>query len=218
MQIDLPPDALGKCLDEVGMAFLFARRLHPAMRHVAPVRSELGAPTLFNLLGPLTNPAGVDRQVIGVASPEALELISGALAELGCEHALVLHGRDGLDEVSLATPVDAVEIRNGAREPRVLDASSFGLPQASPGVARVETLEESVGTIREIFDGAPGPRADIVVANAALTLYVAGVAPGFAEAAEQARRALESGAAKRLLGDLARFTQSAHADPGNATG
>ena len=218
VEIDLPPEALGRCLDEVGMAFLFARRLHPAMRHVAPIRSELGVRTLFNLLGPLTNPAGVQRQVIGVASGEALRLVSGALAELGCEHALVLHGRDGLDEVSLAAPVDAVEIRDGELNTQVLDASTFGLPETQQGVARVETLEESVAVIREIFSGVAGPRADIVVANAALTLYVAGKAENLTEATAQARGAIETGAASALLADLARFTQAAQAEAGNATG
>lgn len=214
--IEIPPDAMGRCLDEVGMAFLFARKAHPAMRHVAPVRSELGVRTIFNLLGPLTNPAGARRQVIGVSSPEALRLVSGALAQLGCDHALVLHGRDGLDEVSLAAQVDVVEVRGGALAEFVIDASVFGLDEAPPGAARVEALEDSVRVLREVLSGASGPRSDIVVANAALTLYVAGLADTFAGAAARARAAIGDGSAASVLGKLVEFTNGPDAS-GSAT-
>ncbi len=217
VDIDVSAEVMGRCLDEVGMAFLFARRLHPAMRHVAPIRSELGIRTVFNLLGPLTNPAGVRRQVIGVAAPEALRLVAGALAELGCDHALVIHGRDGLDEVSLATPVDVIEVREGTLAEFVIDASVFDLPEAARGAARVDTLEESVGVIREVLDGQPGPRADIVVANAGLTLYAGGVAKTFADGAALARDSIARGAARGVLESLVAFTRAPHGAQGTAT-
>lgn len=206
VDLSISAEMMGACLDEVGMAFLFARTVHPAMRHVAPVRSELGIRTLFNFLGPLTNPAGVRRQVIGVSTPEALRLLSGALAELGCEHALVLHGRDGLDEISLAAPVDIVEVREGTITEFVIDASVFDMGSLPKGAARVDSLEESVQALREVFAGEEGPRADIVIANAAATLYVAGLAVSFAEGAARARQAIQDGAAAGILGKLVDFT------------
>ncbi len=212
VDIGVSAEVMGRCLDDVGIAFLFARTLHPAMRHVAPVRSELGIRTIFNLLGPLTNPAGVRRQVIGVATPEALRLVAGALAELGCEHALVLHGRDGLDEVSLAAPVDVIEVRQGATAEFVIDATAFQLPEAERGAARVATLEDSVRVLRSVLAGEPGAPADIVVANAALTLYVAGLADTFAQAAERARESIRSGAARQRLERLAAVTHDATAN------
>lgn len=209
VDIGVSAEVMGRCLDDVGIAFLFARTLHPAMRHVAPVRSELGIRTIFNLLGPLTNPAGVRRQVIGVAAPEALRLVAGALAELGCEHALVLHGRDGLDEVSLAAPVDVVEVRDGATVEFAIDATAFQLPEAERGAARVTTLEDSVRVLRAVLAGEPGAPMDIVVANAALTLYVAGLADTFAQGAERARESIRSGAARDRLERLAAVTRGA---------
>jgi len=218
VEIELSVEAMGRCLDEVGMAFLFARRAHPAMRHVAAVRSALGIRTIFNLLGPLTNPDGVKRQVIGVATPQALRLISGALAELGCEHGLVVRGRDGLDEVSLSAPVDAIEVRAGVLREWVIEPSDFELAEAPSGAARVGSLEESVRVIREVLSGRTGPRADIVVANAALALYVEGRAETLAHGAKQARQALESGAAQDLLRRLVDFTRSPQGAVGGATG
>lgn len=200
--IELGPVAVGRCLDEVGMAFLFARRLHPAMRHVAPIRAELGVRTLFNSLGPLTNPAGATRQVLGVSSPAALPLVAGALAELGCEHALVVHGRDGSDEISLSAPTDAIEVREGRLERLVLDAASFGLAAVPPDAARAESLDESAAIVRGILAGRPGAPAEIVIANAGAALHVGGIASSLPEGAERARAAITSGAARGLLDRL----------------
>ncbi|MBM4267598.1 MAG: anthranilate phosphoribosyltransferase [Deltaproteobacteria bacterium] len=210
--IDLPADRVGRCIDQVGIGFLFARRLHPAMRHVGPVRTELGVRTIFNLLGPLTNPAGVRRQVVGVASKRDLERVAGALRILGVEHALVVHGRDGLDEISLAAPADVVEIRGDSVRELVVDASTFGLPEAPPEAVHAETLEESVQAVREVLDGAPGPRADVVAANAGMVLHVAGRAESLAEGARLAGEAIASGGARDVLRRLAEATQAGHAD------
>ena len=143
--IDLPADVVGRCIEEVGMAFLFAPRLHPAMRHVGPVRREIGIRTIFNLLGPLTSPAGAQRQVIGVASPAALPLMAGALAALGCEHGLVVHSRDGLDEISLAAPCDAIEVRGGEQIELVLEPEAFGLAELPRGSLEVADVGAEAG-------------------------------------------------------------------------
>lgn len=190
------------------MAFLFAPRLHPAMRHAGPVRRELGVRTVFNLLGPLTNPAGVRRQVIGVPSREAMRLVAGALAALGCEHALVVHSRDGLDEISLGAPTDAIEIRGTDTDERVLAASDFGLGEVSSEVLRAADVAESAAAVTAVLDGADGAPTDVVVANAAAALYVAGLAPSLALGAERARSAIRSGAARGVLDRLITFTTS----------
>lgn len=208
VRIELDAAAMGRCLDQVGMAFLFAPRLHPAMRHAGPVRRELGIRTVFNLLGPLTNPAGVRRQVIGVPSRDALRLVAGALAGLDCDHALVVHSRDGLDEISLGAPTDAVEVRGTDLEERVLEAADFGLGPVPAELLRAESAEDSAATVRAILEGTEGPLADVVVANAAAALYVAGLAPSLAAGAERARDAIRTEAALRVLAELIAFTTS----------
>lgn len=206
VRIDLAPEEMGRCLDEVGMAFLFAPRLHPAMRHAAPVRRELGIRTVFNLLGPLTNPAGATRQVVGVPSAATLPLVAGALLALGCEHALVVHSRDGLDEISLGGPTDAIEVRGGVLEPLVLEPSSFGLAAVSSDVLRAGSVDEATDAVRAVLDGRDGPRTDVVLANAAAALYVGGIVTTFAAGADRARESVRSGAARDVLARLARFT------------
>jgi anthranilate phosphoribosyltransferase len=209
VDIEQSPEKAGRCLDEVGMAFLFAPRMHPAMRHAGPVRRDLGLPTIFNLLGPLTNPAGVRRQVIGVASLAALGLISQALVELGAEHALVVHGRDGLDEISLSAETDAVEVRNGEVRELVLDASSFALRPVPAAAIHARDLESSVAMVREVLAGAPTPGGEVVIANAAAALYVAGIAATLPDGAERARASIASGAARRVLEGLVEHSRRA---------
>lgn len=215
VRIDLDAQAAGRCLDEVGIAFLFAPRMHPAMRHAAPVRRELGVRTVFNLLGPLTNPAGVRRQVIGVPSRAALPLVAGALAALGCDHALVVHGRDGVDEISLGAPTDAIEVRGEQLEERVLDAASFGLEPADSAVLCATSATESAAMVLAAITGeerdAAGARFRVVLANAAAALYVAGLAPTLRDGVERARDAIRSGGAREVLTRLAAFTTSVQA-------
>ncbi len=208
VSIDLPAAACGRCLDELGMAFLFARRLHPAMRHLAPVRAALGIRTLFNLVGPLTNPAGVRRQVIGVPTPAALELLVGALAVLGCDHVLLIHGSDGVDEISLGAPTTFVELRDGEIVGRgTLSAEGLGLDSAPRDSLVVADVAASAERIRAVLAGAPGPSADVVVANAAAALYVAGQADSLRAGVERAREAIISGRAREVLARLVRVTQ-----------
>ena len=208
VRIELDAAATGRCLDAVGMAFLFAARLHPAMRHAAPVRRDLGIRTVFNLLGPLTNPAGVRRQVIGVPSLAAMHLVAGALAGLGCDHALVVHSRDGLDEISLGATTDALEVRGSDVVERVLEASDFGLAPVSADTLKAASVAESASMVRAILDGGAGPRTDVVVANAAAALYVADLAASLQDGAARARAALDGGAAAEVLARLVAFTTS----------
>jgi anthranilate phosphoribosyltransferase len=208
VRIDLDAVSSGRCIDAVGMAFLFAPRLHPAMRHAAAVRRDLGTRTVFNLLGPLTNPAGVRRQVVGVPSRQALELVARALAGLGCEHALVVHSRDGLDEISLGAPTDALEVRGADIVERVIEAGDFGLAPVSSELLRATSVGESAAMVRAILDGAAGPRSDVVVANAAAALYVSGAASSLADGAGRAGAAIRSGAAGDVLARLVAFTTS----------
>jgi anthranilate phosphoribosyltransferase len=217
VRIELDAAAMGRCLDEVGMAFLFAPRLHPAMRHAGPVRRELGVRTVFNLLGPLTNPAGVRRQVIGVPSREAMQLVAGALVVLGCDHALVVHSRDGLDEISLGAPTDAIEIRGVEHRERVLEASDFGLAEVSSELLRAADVAESAAAVSAVIADDDGPRTDVVVANAAAALYVAGRAPSLVDGAQLARAALRSGAARAVLDRMVDFTTGVETGTGAGT-
>jgi anthranilate phosphoribosyltransferase len=197
--IELPAPAAGRCLDEAGIAFLFARRLHPVMRHVAPIRSELKIRTIFNLLGPLINPAGVRRQVIGVPSLEALSLVAEALVDLEVEHALVVHSRDGLDEISLAADNDLIEVRGGRTRSFSLSPADLNLPAVSPADLRAPALEDSVRIVRAILAGEEGPQADVVAANAGAALYVAGIAETIAAGVVRAQESIQSGAAADAL-------------------
>jgi anthranilate phosphoribosyltransferase len=208
VRIELDAAQAARCLDEVGMAFLFAPRMHPAMRHAGPVRRELGIRTVFNLLGPLTNPAGARRQVIGAPSLEGIRLIAGALATLGCEHALVVHSRDGLDEISLGAPTDALEVRGSAITERVVGPHDFGLPEVASEGLRAASAAESAATVAAVLDGRPGPHANVVIANAAAALYVAGLAPDLAAGAARARASIGDGAARDVLRRLIAFTTS----------
>ena len=213
VRIELDAEQAGRCLDAVGMAFLFAPRMHPATRHAGPVRRELGLRTVFNLLGPLTNPAGVRRQVVGVGSRDALLLVAGALAALGCEHALVVHSRDGLDEISLGAATDAIEVRGTSLAERVITASDFGLSEVSSELLRASSAAESAAAVRTVLEGRPGPHADVVVANAAAALYIAGLASSLADGTARARDAIASGAARDVLARLAAFTTAVEAPP-----
>lgn len=211
VRIELDASDAGRCLDAVGMAFLFAPKMHPATRHAGPVRRELGFRTVFNLLGPLTNPAGVRRQVVGVPSQDALRLVAGALASLGCEHALVVHSRDGLDEISLGAATDVMEVKGTSVTERVIRAADFGLPEVSSEVLRASSADESAAAVRAVLEGRPGPHADVVLANAAAALHVAGLASSLAEGTARAREAIASGAARDVLARLAAFTTDVEA-------
>ncbi len=204
---DASPEAVGRCIDEAGIGFLFAVRLHPAMKHAAAPRAELGMRTVFNLLGPLTNPAGARRQVVGVYGPEAVPLAAGALARLGCDRALVVHGLCGLDEVSTVGPTCLAWVENGEYECRTVTPSDFGLPEARTEDLRGGPPAASARIVRDILAGDEGPKADIVLANAACAIVAAGVTDDLEEAMERARASVASGAAAEKLEELRALSQ-----------
>lgn len=195
-----------RCLDELGICFCFAPLLHQAMRHVAPVRSKLGVPTIFNILGPLVNPAGAAFQVLGVGRKELQPLLSQALMLLGTRRVLVVHGRDGLDEVTLSGPTDVTEATGQRLEQFVWEPSHFGLDVCSLASLQVEGPEQSADVIRSILAGQQGPTRDIVVANAAAALWTAGRAESLDASARLAEEALDSGAAADRLARLVEYT------------
>ncbi len=202
-RIDLAPDAVARCIEEAGFGFMFAPAHHQATRYVIPVRHELAVRTVFNLLGPLTNPAGASRQLIGVADARFLDTVAGALALLGTERALVVTGADGLDEVSIAGPTHVVEVSDGHVERYTLTPEDVGLPAvadpADPALAG-GTPAENAATTRAILTGElHGPAADLAAINAGAAIYAAGRVETLAAGVQQAREAIATGAATDAL-------------------
>jgi anthranilate phosphoribosyltransferase len=197
-----------RCLDEAGIAFLFAPTFHPSMRHAGPTRKDLGVRTAFNLLGPLTNPAGAARQLVGVPRPELTELVARSLALLGSERAWVVHGADGLDEISTTGYTKVSECRGGAVNTFYVHPSDFGLPKASPAQLRGGDAADNAGIARAILGGETGPPRDIVLLNAAASLLVAGAETSIGDGIRRAAAALDSGDAARVLGMLVRVSNA----------
>lgn len=210
VNIGITPEQVANCIDNVGIGFLFAPSHHPAMKHAGPVRRELGIRTVFNLLGPLTNPAGAEFQVLGVYAREKLELVAGALQQLGCRRALVVHGRDGLDEITTTDITDAILIEAG-QEPIAfeIDPAAFGIPYAAPDALRGGDAATNAAILRHIFAGQAGAGRDIVMLNAAAVLWVSGHASGISEGLGMAAEAIDSGKAQQKLDALIAFTQAA---------
>ncbi len=206
--IDLDAAQAGRCLDELGISFLFAQRLHPAMREVGAVRRALGVRTIFNLLGPLTNPAGAGRQLMGVFAEELVERVAAVLVELGCERAWVVHGADGLDEISTTGPTHVAEVRNGAIRRFELEPEALGFERATIASLAGGTPEENARALERVLEGAAGPLHEVTVLNAGAALLVGGVAQELAEGIDRARNAIASRAARELLERLRGF------DPG----
>lgn len=205
--IDLPVERLQAVLASAGMVFMFAPSMHPAMRHVGPVRRELSVPTVMNIVGPLANPANAGRQVVGVADRGRLPLIAGALQRLGCVHALVVHGEPGLDEISPLGPSTVLEIKNGVITEWVLDPASHGLQASHPSELAGGTPAENAVLIESITGGAgPAGARNAVILNAAAAIYVGGVADDFRAAVARARSSLEGGNAAVALEKLRRAT------------
>jgi anthranilate phosphoribosyltransferase len=210
MGIDLAqtPERSARAIREVGIGFLFAPAIHLAMKHAQPVRAELKMRTVFNLLGPLTNPAGASVQVVGAPSPRAAELMAGALAALGLDRGFVVHGSDGLDEITTTGPTLAFEIREGGVERRILHPGDFGVHQAASEDLKGGDKERNYEIACRVLAGAPGPHRDIVLVNAAAALVAAGKADQFPQAMHLAGLSIDSGAARGKTEALARFTQS----------
>jgi anthranilate phosphoribosyltransferase len=206
VRIDLPFERYGRAIREIGIGFLFAQAAHAATRHAAPARKQIGVRTVFNLLGPLTNPAGAQSQVLGVFSEDVIDLVAATLAELGVERAFVVHGAGGLDEISLAGETTVAEVRGGKVRRLVVTPEEFGVARSPLESIRGGTAAENAALIRRLLGGESGAARDIVVVNAAAALVAAGVAGNFREAAQLAGLVISSGAAAEKLESLAALT------------
>jgi anthranilate phosphoribosyltransferase len=209
VKISHEPEEMARAIEEVGIAFLFAPAIHTAMKHAQPVRVELKMRTVFNLLGPLTNPAGATAQLVGAPSEATAELMAGALAELGLARGFVAHGSDGLDEITTTGATLAFEIRQGRIERRVLEPANFGVRAASLADLKGGDAAENRDIARAILSGQQGPRRDIVLVNASAALVAAGRAADFLEGMALAARSIDSGAAQAKVDHLVRFTHGA---------
>lgn len=204
VKIEIDPATAGQALDTVGITFLFAPLLHPAMREVMPVRRELGMRTIFNVLGPLTNPAGARRQVMGVYAQALVEPIGQVLRDLGAEHALVVHG-DGLDEITTTGPTTVSEVRDGEVRTYTLEPERFGIRRVQVEDLAGGRPEDNAALMHRVFGGEAGPLADVTALNAGAAVYVAGLAPSLEEGVDAARSVLASGAAAGKLEELKGF-------------
>jgi anthranilate phosphoribosyltransferase len=211
VNIHLTPAQIARSVAETGVGFMFAPNHHPAMKNVAPVRREMGVKTFFNILGPLTNPAGAPNILMGVFHPDLVGIQVRALQRLGAQHAVVVYGRDGMDEVSLGAATMVGELKNGEITEYEIHPEDFGLPMQSNRSIKVETPEQSLAMLRGVLQGQDGAARDIVLLNAGVALYAAGVAPTMQAGIEKARAALESGAAKAKLEQVVAFSQQAGA-------
>lgn len=208
VRINLPFERYGRAIREIGIGFLFAQAGHTATRHATPARKQIGVRTVFNLLGPLTNPAGAQAQIVGVFSAEVIDLVAATLAELGVEHAFVVHGAGGLDEISLAGETIVAELRDGRVRKFSVTPEEFGVQRAPLEAIRGGTAAENAALIRRILGGEAGAARDIVVVNAAAALVAAGVAENFRDAAALASSVLSSGDADKTLARLVQFTST----------
>ena len=206
-ELDLPAERIAESIDSLGFGFMFAPMHHPAMRHAAPVRRELAARTVFNVLGPLTNPAGARAQVVGVYSPLLVPVIADVLAKLGARRAFVVHGAGGIDELSPAGPNLVCEVVDGSVRQREIDPRDLGVERCDPQELRGGSAEENAVKIREVFDGANGPPRAAILLNAAGAVAAGGHAADLAEGYALAREALDSGAAGERLDALVRFSR-----------
>ena len=198
-RIDLEPDEVAACIEEIGFGFMFAPKHHSAMRHVVPVRKALGVRTIFNFLGPLTNPAGAKRQVIGVSDPARIETLALALAELGTESALVVSSADGLDELSVSGTTRVVELKDGRLAVYDVSPEQVGLEPAGDGAVAAGTPDQNARVLRDVLGGQHGTERSLALFNAGAAIYVGGLVDSLAAGVERAQEAIDSGAAAEVL-------------------
>ncbi|HEX7348848.1 MAG TPA: anthranilate phosphoribosyltransferase [Rhodanobacteraceae bacterium] len=210
--IDLGPAAVAKCIERCGIGFMFAPRFHPAMKAVAPVRREMGVRTLFNILGPLTNPAGAPNILMGVFHPDLVGIQVRVLERLGVSHALVVHGKDGLDEISLGGATLVGELREGKVREYEIEPEQFDIPMASSRNLRVANAGESKAMLLQVLDGEAGVARNIVLLNAGAALYAAGIAASIADGIGRARAAIDGGAARAKLDAFVAATRALAAE------
>jgi len=206
--LDLEPQRIAQSIDELGFGFMFAQAHHPAMKHAAPVRRELGTRTVFNVLGPLTNPARARAQVVGVYSPDLVRPVAEALAQLGARRAFVVHGAGGIDELSPVGPSQVSEVVDGGVRDRVIDPEELGIERCELGALAGGTPEENAASIRRVFGGEQGGPRDAILLNAAGAIAAGGHAADLREGIELARETLDSGAAASRLDELVEFTRA----------
>jgi anthranilate phosphoribosyltransferase len=208
INLNITPEQVGQSIDQVGAGFMFAPNYHSAMRHVAPVRKELGVRTIFNILGPLTNPAQAENQLMGVFHPDLVGIQARVLKQLGSNHVLIVHGKDGLDEITLTGPTLVAELKDGQIHEYELDPRDYGfqlIDDLKP--LQVDTTEQSLALLHSVLAGDTGPHRDIVVLNAGAALYAANVAADLKDGFARASEAIDSGKAKQKLEELISFTQ-----------
>jgi anthranilate phosphoribosyltransferase len=205
--IALTPEQIGRCIDEVGVGFMFAPAHHSAMKHAAPVRRELGVRTLFNILGPLTNPASAPTQVMGVFHPDLVGIQIRVLQRLGARHAMTVYGVEGLDEISVSGPTMVGELKSGRVNEYTVHPERFGLPVHDPKVLRAATVEDSRELLLASLENKPGAARDIVGVNAGAAIYVSGKAETLEEGVERAFAVIQSGAARAKLDEFIGYTQ-----------
>jgi anthranilate phosphoribosyltransferase len=214
VQVTAPPVVVERCLTEARIGFFFAPTFHPSMRHAGAARRALGVRTAFNLLGPLTNPAGASRQVVGVPRPEFTELLARALLLLGSERAWVVHGADGIDEISTTGYTKVSECHHGAVKTFYLHPADFGMPKAAAGALAGGAAADNARIIRSVLEGQPGPHGDVVVLNAGAALFVAGAAESVRDGMARAASAIKSGAARETLEQLVSVSRADSAGVG----
>ena len=208
VNVEATPEKVGECIDEVGIGFLFAIALHGAMKHAIGPRRELATRTVFNILGPLTNPAGAKRQLIGVFDGALTEVLAGVLRELGSEQALVVHGSDGLDEITLTGPTQVTELRDGQISTRQISPGDFGLQTVSAEALKGGDADYNARILRGVLDGEEGPQRDVVLLNAAAAIVVGGLAEDITAGLEVARASIDSGKARQALDRLVEISNS----------
>ena len=208
VSIGLSPGQVARSIGEVGVGFMFAPHHHPAMKHAAPVRRELGVRTLFNILGPLTNPAGARNQVMGVFHPDLVGIQTRVLQRLGSRHVMVVYGLEGLDEISISGETMVGELKDGEVREYNVHPRQFGMEATELRAIQVSDAQQSAELLRAALEGKPGPARDIVALNAGAAIYVSGLAPALEEGVEKASAIMAGGAARRKLDELVRFTNS----------
>ena len=207
-KIDLAPGVVARCIEQTGFGFMFAQTYHPSMKHAAPTRREIGVRTVFNILGPLTNPAGAQHQALGVPQSEIAPLMAAALERLGSKHVLVLHGHDGSDELTLDGPGEVYELDDGETSEYTVSAEKLGLTSSLPSAIRGGTPKENAAMLTGVLDGRRGPLRDVVLLNAAAALIAADIANDFPDGIARGAEAIDSGAAKQRMTAFVELSQS----------
>ncbi len=208
VKLELTPVQVAQCVEEIGIGFMFAPMHHSAMKHAIGPRKELGVRTVFNVLGPLTNPAGAKRQVMGVFSHDWLETLANVLKNLGSEQVMIVHSEDGMDEISISAPTNIAELKDGEIKTYKIEPEQFGMQPADINTLAVENVEESFKVMQAVLDNQGGPTQDIVLLNAGAAIYTAGIEDTLAAGIATAQHVIENGSARAKLDELAKLTQS----------